>query len=243
MRYVSFVLFILVSVSVLACSVLADSVGAQSAEPVETVPPTETVPVVALDPQSIEDIADAVNATEPLGDDLPVDAEPTLPVVDLSPDAISSLGQAVGDAVASATVPDVAVNSAGGVSGGYYIVVDCALGNGVKFWIPADFKSGSLAYSDDGLVNMTNSTIYLLPDDSRFDDYIISAGRFSTFQYRRTNYGNYDWADLAIRDVTDSNISFLDDTPQALPDDALMVMVVVLLLLGILSILFLLRRR
>lgn len=243
MRYVSIVFCVLVFVSVLSGPVFADSISSQPVEPVETVPPTETVPVVALDPQSIEDIADAVNATEPPGDDLPVGEEPTLPVVDLSPDAISSLGQAVGDAVASATAPDVAVNSAGGVSGGYYIVVDCALGNGVKFWVPADFKSGSLAYSDEGLVNMTNSTIYLMPDDSRFDDYTISAGRFSTFRYRRINYGDYDWADLAIRDVTDSNISFLDDTPQALPDDSLMVMVVVLLLLGILSILFLLRRR
>lgn len=123
MRYVSIVFCVLVFVSVLSCSVLADTAGTQLVEPVETVPPTETVPVVALDPQSIEDIADAVNATEPPGDDLPADEEPTLPVVDLSPDAISSLGQAVRDAVAAATAPDVAVNSAGGVSGGYYIVV------------------------------------------------------------------------------------------------------------------------
>lgn len=239
MQRVQFILLVLVLVLGLSGVVCATSAEQDFTGPVQDIPAPETVPVVALDPDTIQSIADVVNATEPIGDDVPNDSEPTIPLVALDPDAIDSISSAVGesvsDAIAAATVPDVAVNFASNVSGGYYFIADCALGRSVKFWVPVDYKSGSIAFSGSNLVNMTNSNIYIMPDSSSLSDYTIYAPRFSTFQYRRDS--TY-YRDLDITKIIETNISFLQDTPQALPDTTYWVVIIAVVVIGFLLLLF-----
>ncbi len=206
--------------------------------------PAPTVPEVAIDDQSIQDIADAlypiVNPpTDPVVATEPVVTDP--PQVDLSPDAVQDIAGAVGSAVADAVAPesdDVPVlYASGGIVGGYYFICDCALGNDIKFWVPADFAQGSITLDSSGsLVNMTNSTIYLMPDDSRLNsNYTIQAPRFSSFQYRRDASG-YGWSDLDISNISDTNISWLDDTPQAVPQSSYFVLIASILIIGFLAL-------
>lgn len=213
--------------------------------------PAPTVPEVAIDDQSIQDIADAlypiVNPpTDPVVATEPVVTDP--PQVDLSSDAVQDIADAVGSAVADAVLPDPVEDvpilyGSDGIVGGYYFVADCALGDGVKFWVPADFAVGSITLDSSGsLVNMTNSTIYLMPDDSTLNSaYTIQAPRFSSFLYRRDASG-YTWSDLAISNITDTNISWLADTPHALPVSTYMVIIIGVLILGFLLSVFLKRR-
>lgn len=237
MRYVNLILCALVCVLCLGLPAYAadDSDGSG-----ETQTDDVTIPVVALDPQSIQDIADAVNATEPPGDDVDSSAPTDNPVVELSPDSIGALSQAVSDALAASVdsenpSPLAAVS---GISGGYYFVADCALGSSIKFWVPADFASGSIAFDGNNLINMTNSSIYLL-SDSGLTNYTIYAPRFSHFQYRRDNTSGY--SDLAIRSISDSNINFMEDTPQAIPDAVFWVVLISVVILGFLILAFLRR--
>ena len=237
MRYVNVILCALVCVLCLGLSAHAADDSDSGGQTEET---NVTVPVVALDPQSIQDIADAVNATEPTGNDVDIDETTPIPVVNLSLDSIGALSQAVSDAMAASAASDVPspLAAVSGVSGGYYFVADCALGSSVKFWVPADFASGSIAFDGNNLINMTNSSIYLL-SDSGFTNYTIYAPRFSHFQYRRDNTSGY--SDLSIRSVSDSNIDVLDDTPQAVPDAVFWVVLISVVILGFLILAFIRR--
>lgn len=217
----------------------------------DPVTPAPSVPTVLIDDQSIQDIVDAIDPvinppTDPTDPTDPVVTDP--PLVDLSPDAVDDIASAVGSAVADAVAPDPSdaapiLYASGGIVGGYYFVADCALGDSVKFWVPADFAVGSITLDSSGsLVNMTNSTIYLMPDDSRLNSsYTIQAPRFSSFLYRRDASG-YTWSDLAITNITDTNISWLSDTPHALPVSSYMVIIIGVLILGFLLSVFLKRR-
>lgn len=207
-----------------------------------TVPDLEpTVPKVALDDETLQALVDALVPIEPDGDVAPSDSEPTVPSVILDPESVNSIAEAMGEVLADAAAPEVAVNFANSPMGGYYFVADCALGRNMKFWVPADFASDALASDGNGLINMTNTNIYIVADDSSYSDYIIYAPRFGHFQYRR-NSSSSGYQDLAISGVFDSNISFLQDTPHALPGQSVAVLVVVLLAFGILALCFLARR-
>lgn len=214
--------------------------------PVDVTDPVETSPVgeVSLSPDTIDTLIDGIDsivnpATEPTEATEPVATE--APLVDLSPDAVQDIAGAVGSAVADAVAPqtdDVPIlYASGGIVGGYYFVADCALGQDVKFWVPADFSQGSITFdSSGGLVNMTNSTIYLMPDDTTLNSsYTIQAPRFSSFLYRRDASG-YTWSDLNISNISDTNISWLDDTPQAVPQSSYFVLIASILIIGFLAL-------
>ena len=107
--------------------------------------------------------------------------------------------------------------AAGELAGGYYFVADCALGNDVRFYIPADYASGSLTYDSSGhLFNLTASSIYLYCPD--YPDYTIYAPRFSGFQYRPSSGSGYTYVDLNAANITDTNVELLQDDPVLLPD-------------------------
>lgn len=76
-----------------------------------------------------------------------------------------------------------------------------------------------------------------MPDSSSFSGYIIYANRFGHFQYRRNSSG-YDYQDLNITNISDTNISFLSDTPQAVPDSTYWIVLIAVCILGFLLIAF-----
>ncbi len=87
---------------------------------------------------------------------------------------------------------------------------------------------------------MSNSSIYLMPDSSSFSGYTIYANRFGHFQYRRNSSG-YDYQDLNITNISDTNISFLSDTPQAVPDSTYWIVLIAVFVFWVFSLSLFLR--
>lgn len=124
-------------------------------------------------------------------------------------------------------VPALAVD----LQGGYYVVADSALGSGLRFYVPADYATGSLTYDSSGyLFNLTASSVYLYSPD--YPDYTIYAPRFSGFQYRSGSGSGYSYLDLNVTNVSDTNVEILSEDPvSSLRDNQLLLMIVVLLVL------------
>lgn len=92
---------------------------------------------------------------------------------------------------------------------GYRFTADCALGNDIEFFIPTSNAAGSLTYDSSGnLFNLSSSTIYLYCP--AYPDYTFSAGRFSEFTYRRTNYES---ASLNLCNVRTNNVEIFTEDP------------------------------
>lgn len=122
------------------------------------------------------------------------------------------------------------------LAGGYYITGDSALGNGLTFYVPADYAAGSLTYDEDGyLFNVTSSSIYLYCPD--YPDYTIYASRFSGFQYRpSTSSGSYSYTDLNLTNVTVTNVEILEGSPSlVLGSDKILIMILAVLIIGVCS--------
>ena len=117
------------------------------------------------------------------------------------------------------------------LAGGYYITGNSAMGNGLTFYVPADYAAGSLTYDSSGnLFNLTASSIYLYCPD--YPDYTIYANRFSGFQYRAGTGAGYQYQDLNLRGITSTNVEILEDSPSlALSLDKLLVMILVVLVI------------
>lgn len=100
------------------------------------------------------------------------------------------------------------------LAGGYFFTCDCALGNGLRFYVPLEFAHDVFTFDGSGtLINLSNSTCYAYCPD--FPDYTISCSRFSSFTYRASNYNT---ADLNIHNVTESNMTFLEGDGLPLSD-------------------------
>lgn len=126
----------------------------------------------------------------------------------------------------------------GGLSGGYYFVCSCALGDDVKFYIPLEWAHDAFSLDDSGApVNMSSNTCYAYCP--QFPDYTFSCSRFNTFTYRADGYST---SDLNISDISDTNISFMADESYRLSDSDLLFVIACLLFL-ILVCPMILRRR
>ena len=109
----------------------------------------------------------------------------------------------------------------GSLAGGYYMLVDCALGSDVMLYVPLEWATDVFTLDRSGApVNLSNSTCYAYAP--AFPDYTIQCSRFGTFTYRSSNYNTLD---LMITEISDTNIRFLDDTAPRLSDRDLLVMV------------------
>lgn len=109
----------------------------------------------------------------------------------------------------------------GSLAGGYYFVADCALGSALKFYVPLEWAYDVFTLDSSGEpVNLSNSTCYAYCPE--YPDYTFSCSRFGTFTYRATNYNT---TDLQVRNITDSNISFLEDETQRLSQHDLLLLI------------------
>ncbi len=125
-----------------------------------------------------------------------------------------------------------------GLSGGYYITGDSALGNGLTFYIQSDYASDSLTYDSSGnLFNLTSSSVYLYCVE--YPSYTIYAPRFDVFQYRPDTSG-YQYQDLNLHNVSATNVQIYDEDPPASPGTAqlLPLILVAICILGAILIIF-----
>lgn len=127
------------------------------------------------------------------------------------------------------------------LAGGYYITADSALGEGLTFYVPSDYATGSLTYDENGyLFNLSGSSVYLYCPD--YPDYTIYASRFSGFQYRTdVNYGS-SYVALKLTNVTDTNVDIMSSSPApAISSDVILVMILAVCIVGVCA--FVLLRR
>lgn len=127
------------------------------------------------------------------------------------------------------------------LQGGYYFVADSALGDNLKFYVPADFANGSLTYDSSGfLFNLTSSSIYLYCPD--YPDYTIYASRFSGFQYRAGSGAGYSYIDLNISNISDTNLEIFEKYPGKVPRVPELLLVIVVLLVVLIGCYLIVRR-
>ena len=139
--------------------------------------------------------------------------------------------------LAALTVPALAAD----LQGGYYFVADSALGTGLKFYVPAEYATGSLTYDSSGyLFNLTGSSIYLYCPD--YPDYTIYAPRFSVFQYRSGSGSGYTYVDLNAANVTDTNVQIYDADPGKSLGTSEVLMIIVSLIVVLIACFVILRR-
>lgn len=115
------------------------------------------------------------------------------------------------------------------LAGGYYFVGDCVLGSDLRFYVPLEWANDVFTLDGSGApVNLSNTTCYAYCPD--FPDYTFSCSRFARFTYRATNYNS---ADLLLTNITDTNITFLeDDTPRLSDSDMLLLIAALIFVFG-----------
>lgn len=239
MRYVSGFFTFLVALLLLCSSVFASEFGMDDLPVDFSEEATESVSsYVSLDPNTISDLVDALNDAWDSRDALSDDA--TNPVIDISPDSVSALADAISNSLvdddSSNTLenPDFLIN-------GYYFTCDCAFQDDLTIYVPVEFAVDAFSLDSEGrLRNMTLNTFETRVRLGKYI-YVITAPSMSPFTYHvETVPGHYDPMevyDLAER-VTDSNMSFLTNIPQAVPDSTYWIVLIVTCILGFLLIAF-----
>lgn len=163
---------------------------------------------------------------------VPVHAAPDGDVLDASVSTdVADRALLLEDQVTDQTVGKAAVALAGSdsLAGGYYFVADSVLGSGLKFYVPLEWAHDVFTLDSSGApVNLSNNTCYAYCPD--YPDYTISCSRFGTFTYRATNYNT---TDLQLTNITETNISFLEDeTPRLSQHDLLLLIAGMIFLFG-----------
>lgn len=115
----------------------------------------------------------------------------------------------------------------GALAGGYYFVCDCALGYDLKFYVPLEWAHDVFTFDSSGEpVNLSNSTCYAYCPN--YPDYTFSCSRFGTFTYRASNYST---TDLNITDISETNITFLEDETPRLSDYQVLILIAAMIFL------------
>ena len=131
------------------------------------------------------------------------------------------------EAVSEDEASDPAPLASSDFSGGYYFVCDCVLGYDLKFYVPLEWAVDIFALTDSGsLVNMSNSTCYAYCPN--YPDYTFQCNRFGEFTYRSSNYNSVD---LHITEISESNITFLDNEVKRISDSDILFLIAAMVLL------------
>lgn len=100
------------------------------------------------------------------------------------------------------------------ISGGAYIEVKCSLGTAALVF-PSEYKNGYFGFvnrSDSAFGNIHSGTINGYVYTSNGQIYIIRASYGQAVEFRTSNTYPYDWVDISIRDILNTNIMLIDDT-------------------------------
>lgn len=158
------------------------------------------IPVSAAPDEGVVDAIVAIDAADPADPEVPLESTAVSEALETGVDALALDGS---------------------LAGGYYFVCDCALGSNLKFYVPLEWTHDVFTLDSSGEpVNLSNSTCYAFCPT--YPDYTISCSRFGTFTYRATNYNT---SDLQIRNISDTNIEFLEDETQIPSNTELLILI------------------
>lgn len=241
MKRVYSVFVVLVLVSLLCCPALAVDAGEAPSEDALS-PVSEPLPsVVSIDPQSIEDIVGAFDAAQSARDELSASTEPSVPVVEISPDSISALASSIAESLQNGDSGSVVLENPDLLKHGFYFTCDCAFQDNLTIYVPVEFSANAFSVDNNGdLVNMTLNTFETRVRLGR-QIYVIRAPSMSGFTYHvETVSGSYDPMEVYDLEehILESNISFLHNTPQAVPDSIFWVVLISVVMIGFLLVIF-----
>lgn len=102
-----------------------------------------------------------------------------------------------------------------------YITGDTLELGTVTVYLPLSYKSGYLSFSDDGLFNVTNSSVSgVVYAGSR--SYTFRCSSWSGPQYRDSSGSYYDYYDLTFTDIEYSNMEILEEFPPYMEVDSML---------------------
>ena len=98
------------------------------------------------------------------------------------------------------------------ISGGAFFEVKSSLGQ-ITFVCPNNFKNGYFGFSGTGnnICNISNSTISGYLYTASGNTYQARFTSFGTLQYRTGTSSYYEYIDVTITDILNTNVNFIDD--------------------------------
>ena len=98
------------------------------------------------------------------------------------------------------------------ISGGAFIETQSSLGK-ITFVCPNNFKDDYFGFSGNGfnICNISNSTISGYIYTTSGASYQARFTSFGTLQYRTGTSGYYEYLDVTITDILNTNVNFIDD--------------------------------
>lgn len=102
------------------------------------------------------------------------------------------------------------------ITGCLYITCDTSEFGSITVYLPVNYQSGYLSYSNGNLFNVSNSTVTGVFWDSG-TQYTFRCSSWSTPQYRDYDGSGYSYYDLTITDVVYSNVVIAESFPPLVP--------------------------
>lgn len=98
------------------------------------------------------------------------------------------------------------------ISGGAFFEVKSSLGQ-ITFVCPNNFKNGYFGFSGNGnnICNISNSTVSGYIYTSTGNSYQARFTSLGTLEYRTSSGSYYEYRDVTISEILNTNVTFIDD--------------------------------
>lgn len=98
------------------------------------------------------------------------------------------------------------------ISGGAFFEVKSSLGQ-ITFFCPNNFKNGYFGFSGNGnnICNISNSTVSGYIYTSTGNSYQARFTALGTLEYRTSSGSYYEYRDVTITEILNTNVTFIDD--------------------------------
>ena len=98
------------------------------------------------------------------------------------------------------------------ISGGAFFEVKSSLGQ-ITFVCPNNFKNGYFGFSGNGnnICNISNSTVSGYIFTSSGNSYQARFTALGTLEYRTSSGSYYEYRDVTITEILNTNVTFIDD--------------------------------
>ena len=98
------------------------------------------------------------------------------------------------------------------ISGGAFFEVKSSLGQ-ITFVCPNNFKNGYFGFSGNGnnICNISNSTVSGYIFTASGNSYQVRFTALGTLEYRTSSGSYYEYRDVTITEILNTNVTFIDD--------------------------------